>query len=162
MITPTLNWNYIYPLQWQKLPKLAHYLNRPQDDKWDTMSRHISLDINCHQGFWMRLLTVWIYSNYLGFGRSSQEWGRMGGAKKEGSWDVSQHLCVPPESPEKKGSLLGFYVSTGNSREKAEPTPQGRHTRLKAVYSHLTSLKGVFYVVHFHLWPRHPENPLML
>lgn len=49
----------------------------------------------------------------------------MGGAKKEGSWDVSQHLCVPPESPEKTGSPLGFYVSTGNSRGKGGANSPG-------------------------------------
>lgn len=151
MITPTLNWNYIYPLQWQKLPKLAHYLNRPQDDRWDTMNRHISLDINCHQGFWKRLLTVWIYSNYLGFGRSSQEWSRMGGAKKEGSWDVPQHL-----------SVYLLKVQRKSLRGKVEPVPQGWDIYLTALYPHLTSLKGIFDVIHFHLWSRYPENSFML
>ena len=41
-------------IMWLKLPKLAYYLNNTQDNKWATTNQSILLDINCHQGFWMK------------------------------------------------------------------------------------------------------------
>lgn len=41
-------------IMWLKLPKLAYYLSNTQYNKWATTNRSIILDINCHQGFWLK------------------------------------------------------------------------------------------------------------
>jgi hypothetical protein len=87
----------------------------------------------------------------LGFWQITIGMSRMGGTKKEGSWGMVQYLSVYLLKVQRKQAISWFYKHRELYWKRWRQLSGLANIYLIAVYFHLTSLKGVFYVVHFYL-----------